>query len=279
VLRKFRRASEHLRLLREQTERFIELPAYVPVVDEDPRSGEHVLRVAVRAWPPVLDWAVLAGDAIHNLRSGLDHLAYALCGDPPPRPEKAAFPIFDTETAFEAKAPERLRGAPSEVIRLIKQMQPGAGSRTSPGNHCDPLWVLQELSNSEKHRLVLSVTGTTHGANFPNLGPELERSTREMVTVGVGVLRQVITQQDQELVRWSPDPDKPKLQPGRDMEVAFLVAFDPDGPGRGRALYETLRNIDEHIRQRVLWPLCPHLPGMALSDVELALAISRLSTR
>jgi hypothetical protein len=263
--------------LHVETERFLGSPAYVPVVDEDPQTGEHVLRVEVRKWPPVLDWGVLAGDAVHNLRSGLDHLAFALCGDPPPNPDKSAFPIFDSEKGFDHKGCELLRGADAEVKRLIKAVQPGLRFKTPKAAHQDPLWLLYKLSNAEKHQLVLTVGGATHGANFPNLGPELERSTREVIAVGMGVLRKPITEQNQEFVRWTPDPGKPKLDPHRNMELAFFVAFDPEGPGRGLAAHDLLRKIDSYIRQQVLWPLCPHLPGMTLSDTELMLAISRLA--
>jgi len=265
-----------MQVLHEQTQRFIDQPAYVPVVDEDPQTGEHVLKVQVREWPPVLDWAVVAGDAIHNLRSGLEHLAFILCGDPPPNPNKSGFPIFDTEQGFEDKGAALIDGAGAEVAAIIKAIQPGVRTSTTKAAHRDPLWSLYQLSNTEKHQLVLTVGGATHGANFPIRPNNLERTMREVITIGAAALRQVITEQDQELVRWTPDTDLPKLDPQSDFNLAFLIAFDPEGPGRGRPVHAELRRIDHHIRHDVLWPLCPHLPGTTVSENDLMLAIAQI---
>src|SRR5215217_3489518 len=46
-------------------------------VDTDPETGNEITKI-VQIFDPPPGIALIAGDAIHNLRSALDHLAYQL---------------------------------------------------------------------------------------------------------------------------------------------------------------------------------------------------------
>src|SRR5438874_2394687 len=91
ALRKFERAEEHVDALQTWTERFCAEHSNAGVIEDDPNTGDCVLRCKFRARPPVLDWGVLIGEALHNFRSGLDYLAWILGGDPPPNPKTSEF--------------------------------------------------------------------------------------------------------------------------------------------------------------------------------------------
>src|SRR5438874_13629537 len=74
----------------------------------------------------------MAGDAIQNMMSALDHLAYQLVcastNDDPPNPNWIYFPIQDDATKYEAKKLGKIQGARQtaiDAIDAIKQKKVG----------------------------------------------------------------------------------------------------------------------------------------------------------
>src|SRR5258707_1742458 len=66
---------------------------------------EHSLIYRCTQEPDLLDWSLVFGDCIHNLRCALDHLVYAIAAheskkSPPPRWNQLAFPILYANTKF-----------------------------------------------------------------------------------------------------------------------------------------------------------------------------------
>lgn len=108
--------------------------------------------------PMVDDWGLLLGECTHNLRSALDNLAFALARlrcDPPERPSKIAFPIFDTKREFEKRGRANVDQLPDQAITLIELIQPfqrnSSADKDSPD--LDALVHLQRLNNTDKHRV------------------------------------------------------------------------------------------------------------------------------
>jgi len=104
---------------------------------------------------------------LHNLRSTLDHLAYSLAekhtGNPLPDPiaQTSEFPIFSSD---DSKAiDKKIRGIHPHARAIIIDLQP-----YQRGNDysLDPLWILQQLSNIDKHRLLLIGTVNSVAAGF-----------------------------------------------------------------------------------------------------------------
>lgn len=107
---KFTRSRRLLAELRGEIDAFLAIGAYRVEQIEEP-SGDLVYRSRVDAQPPV-EWSVLIGDIVHNARSALDHLAYALVirdGGTPD--EHTYFPITDQATGFGNRLRSSLRGA------------------------------------------------------------------------------------------------------------------------------------------------------------------------
>ena len=170
---KIRRAETHFSELVAGAKVFLAAdPEPYPIVTEDdPESRDRIYRMEIVRHPPAAEWGVLAGDVIHNLRSALDHLAYALClahspsGTPPSGTE---FPIFADEDLFDQTARGgglyKIRGMSGEVQKAVRQLQPfqhGAAAKSQS------LWLLHEMSNIDKHRyLHLSVIGQPGFAFF-----------------------------------------------------------------------------------------------------------------
>jgi hypothetical protein len=101
---------------------------------------------------------LVAGDAIHNLRSALDHLVYQIIranGKTPDRPE---YPIHETFQKYQRAISGAKKGLVAQLgnpaMNIIDSTQPYLGGE-------DKFWILHELDRIDKHRLLL-----TAGAAF-----------------------------------------------------------------------------------------------------------------
>jgi hypothetical protein len=101
--------------------------------------------------PPEISLSI--GEALYQQRSALDHLVWKLIANnsktPPP---KSGFPIFTTTDGYKTRSPAMIKGIRPGAAKLIRELQPfqrGAAAKL------DPLWVLQELNNTDKHRFLI----------------------------------------------------------------------------------------------------------------------------
>lgn len=108
---------------------------------------------------PLENFGVLVGECIHNLRSSLDNLAFALARlhcDPPVKPKDISFPIFEDEADFKSsKSYKGLSQLPVNVSMLIERLQPFQRNHPDVQGQPkdDPLVLLQNINNSDKHRI------------------------------------------------------------------------------------------------------------------------------
>ncbi len=103
------------------------------------------------------DIPAIAGDAAHNLKSTLDHLAFQLvaagtdAGIPrKQRWEDIQFPIAHNAETYERRKARCIEGAQREAIDVIDRLKPYKG-----GN--DALWLLYKLDNADKHSFIFPV--------------------------------------------------------------------------------------------------------------------------
>lgn len=124
-------------------------------------TRKHTLTLRVLEQPTDAIFPLLIGDAIHNMRQGLDHLAYRLAiqvrqADPPPNEVTTMWPIRDTQS--------KLQGGIANDIGSKKHMPSGmyaAIEGFQPYNGGDGLLLgaLHTLDNRDKHRLLPVVAG------------------------------------------------------------------------------------------------------------------------
>ncbi|STX81696.1 Uncharacterised protein [Legionella busanensis] len=106
-----------------------------------------------------------SGECIHNMRSSLDILAFALAKikcDPPEKTSTIYFPIFTDEDKFNSKLRILNFNFTPEVVNIMRNIQPF--QRKNPGvigePENDPLAILSLLSNIDKHRSSISAEMT-----------------------------------------------------------------------------------------------------------------------
>lgn len=145
---KLARGIEHVQTLRGEAYAFEHREAYRFRVERQPRTPYHVEYdcFAIEREPPPDHWPLLAGEAIQNLRSALDHVVYAAA--PKRRRSRTQFPIFDDVCEFQVKGLPRIQGVPAAMRTTIEQAQP----YHLPQRRRHALAMLRDLSNLDKHR-------------------------------------------------------------------------------------------------------------------------------
>lgn len=175
---KFERGKKHVADLYES----LRDPAFISVFKLTPHfdGSRGMFDVYAHFTEPPSLWSQLAGDALHNLRSSLDALVYALVrhhvGDLSESHERnLQFPICSTSKQFADEARRRLAGMWQPAADAIERLQP---YNTKNWVNGPPLAALQTLSNIDKHRRLLflhksiasgHLSLTRHGGKEPLL--------------------------------------------------------------------------------------------------------------
>ncbi len=130
----------------------------------DRQSGKYVFH-AKKIKQPDLEVAISIGDVLHNLRSTLDNLVWQLALLNTAKPYwRGAFPILqlarkqsssDKRAAFYSRdrgcGLDYLKSLSRRHIDMIERFQP---YKRGNGGRRDPLWLLSEMNNWDKHRVV-----------------------------------------------------------------------------------------------------------------------------
>jgi len=108
--RKLKRGIEHVKTLSKEAATFEDDKAYLFEVERKARSAQEIEYrcFAVQRKPMPSHWPLLAGEAIQNLRSSLDHLVYEKSGGN----RRTQFPIFTDACEFKVLSPRKLKGSP-----------------------------------------------------------------------------------------------------------------------------------------------------------------------
>ena len=122
-----------------------------------PISGSAVDDVQIKARDPI-PWSVMIGDAVTNLRSALDHIAWALADKyvaearitlKPSDERGISFPLGHDPANFGAS-----RFILPEARPVIESFQPYNRTKRP---ELELLGILDELSRTDKHRLVIPI--------------------------------------------------------------------------------------------------------------------------
>lgn len=93
--------------------------------------------------PPLSEWALILGDAIHNLRSALDVLVWAHVDEGTLSERQArdiAFPIWSEASKWDDNSARLLATVPAEIAQRIHGCQPSSVPRQIARATCCPYW-------------------------------------------------------------------------------------------------------------------------------------------
>ena len=170
ALRKVDRARKHADDLEAEVRAFWAGDPYEVETVGGPLAGGGSYRVK-RTIPLPEVVPLIAGDAAHNIRSALDHLAWAAVA-PPERSVRTCFPIWNSTAArtpdkWRNQVDRQLKGASSDLIEAVTKLEPWQAGRDSL------LWAIHELDRVDKHRLLLSVAVALTGIGLDGDSYEL----------------------------------------------------------------------------------------------------------
>ena len=156
-------ADEHIALLQVKLERaehliqeldvairaFLGTHPYEVLIENNPNTSERRYYVGrADAVPPEI--TCIVGDAVHNLRSVLDHIVYQLVAVNGGKPNtQTCFPIFDNPDDYKTKSPGKIKGMSQAAAERIDAIKPYKGASLY-------LWWLHKLDIIDKHRMLFA---------------------------------------------------------------------------------------------------------------------------
>ena len=225
---KIERAEEHFNTFYAELREWNETNPYSLVFKPDPEGRRHGIVANINGLPNFKRWALITGDCIHNLRSALDHLVYALAirdNGGPVADAKAIrsiqFPIGSDAMEFE-KAASRVAALKPGTKTAIERIQ--SYNRFNPPL---PLLlpVLRELDNADKHRTL--TLALNHVAGFRiQFDPPLLTGMPKFNLLGTAVYSGA------EVVFFFLDPPDLNVSYQCYMEFAVTVAHAPGSTGK-----------------------------------------------
>jgi hypothetical protein len=169
IERKVTRADEHFRLLADEMQAWSDRRPWRFPYEVHDNGRKHFFRLQL-VEPIPIEWAVILGEAVHDLRSALDQAVYWLTVDWTGQAlEDSAFPVCSTRHNFRHWSKKRkdwrggcdkIRGIGPGPQAFIEALQPYP-QRYKGRPACYHLRLLHDLWNKDKHRLV-NVWGLRH---------------------------------------------------------------------------------------------------------------------
>jgi len=248
IKERLRRADEHFEWFESKSPEFLqEQPKPYATRRDRQNRGNDVVDVYtfhILESPP-LAFSAIISDILHNLRSALDSLVFAL-GEaqqggtlPSKMARDSAFPIANRIEDFD---PRKIRAVSPDAVTEIERLQPY--HRADPETH--RLAVLHRLSNLDKHRSLrlaffsLSTTGWySERAELLGTGSRLLEDGAEIASF-----------------RWYEAPT-----PRDDVNPSFVIqlVLDEKGTEYLRGASGFLRALIAYVRDDVVQPLSAYL--------------------
>lgn len=247
---KTERADKHIEDVEIAVRDFLATKPYSFGAKGDNRTGKctfYVTRVADVPLPLI----GTVGDALHNLRSALDHLAYQLVIANGEKPRKlTSFPICKTVERYQTTGLRQIEGMRQNAKDAIEAVQPYRGA-----DPADTLWCLHQLDIVDKHRVLV-----TAGSRFS--AHSLTPSQREKIIKRFHSsypadhlapnLRGVFTPPNEPARFPLKAGDElitlPTSEVEKDLQFNFQVSFNESGIIEGEPVSEALHRMADFVR-------------------------------
>lgn len=239
---KIARAKHHRQLLQRALRRFRDRYPYRTDTKFDADSGENVSYIHIPR-QPLPEWGLIIGDAVHNLRSALDHAVWQLAWrqGTPTNERTIQFPICDTADDFRAQGANMIAELSWQAREHIAKLQP---YQKFDRDRDRALRLLRDLDNTDKHRLMHLVMMKSMGAGV--VAPP--GVSIEFIADATGPL------EDGDILgRWRAITDTGEsvrldLSPGFMVETAFASG----GLAPGRIVTGVLASLEHQVRKVIV---------------------------
>jgi len=252
---KVQHANVHIAAFAAEGERYFAKRPYQVVQTSDEETGRHGYHLYERLPFPARPLALLVGDAVHNLRSALDHLACACAIARGGDPASTQFPILKVETGLCKRLKADLAEAGPRAIELVRGLSP-----TPLGNPM--LSALHELDIIDKHRLMLP-----HACA---MDVEIQVGGFDGLPI---ITARGATMPPDSTSRFIPAPSGYELAVAHDFSFTGDIIFPPATPFAGKPCVETLTDLSYHVADIV------QLFEQAFCTLRLSHSIARPAPR
>ncbi len=253
---KVERAEHHIEELQSSWKSF-KAKAYTVTPEDDLNTGERIWKLTDFSDIPN-NIPLIIGDAVHNLRSALDHIIFHLasvCTDPVAF-KGLYFPIAANAVDFEKrlgeasvykpKSPGVVKRLRPDAIEALRALEPYEGGRGAI------LYGLNRLDVIDKHHLLLTVSSRNPTHSMP---PKVIASYIK----GLGIAGEFTAAQESAFFKTdsvAPFPLKkgdtlarvPLGEANENMDFTFTVAFGEPEILKGKPVIETLHHMAYLIR-------------------------------
>lgn len=230
---------------------------YGLVEDSDSESVYTHLRLKV-GQPPNLDWGISIGGILHNLRAALDGVTWTVARMTTTCPSKPQFPIFIRKSmpkgnsCFDVDGKfKHLDGVDIGHVDLFEREQPYYGTN---GGRADFLWMLHQLNNTDKHKVVLVTEPTVHEVAF--CAHEVP-APQDGILVHVAVGQRPVEGMKVLSISREAFPDGVDFE----LKMVFAVAFDDSGgPAAQKPVLPTLVGMCDRV-SKIIDKFAPLFPS------------------
>jgi hypothetical protein len=245
VYAKLKRGSEHGHCLHGEIGTFIHRDN-CKINTEFKANG--IIHLSLSFPEPVpIRFGPMLGDAIHNIRTAIDHLAGAAAALSGVGPAGISFPISRSAAALKDAIGKDLKGVPDKFVEIVEQIEPYKGGK----GHI--LYELNQLDRMDKHRLLLPTiavstrsraffyVGEPGQPNYRQVGPpafEIEQDVFPALEPGNTVIEAIIT-------RGPATPPEANLYFGPTFQIRFDKGVEPAGKEIFGALGEMGRQVQD----------------------------------
>ena len=226
---KISRANKHISDFRLAASGFMKANPYGILVERDQNTRKRIYTVT-KVTPIAPQIRLIAGDAIQNLRSTLDYLAYGLVRANKTQPStRVCFPISKCEPFTKQQQTtfaRQVEGMTQDAIDAIQSIKPYKG-----GN--DTLWQLHSLNIIDKHRLLTAAATCVSLVN-----PKFQTGLRDYLIKGGTPPEPTSLMRDRFPLKagdkFSFDCEKPDMD--EDEQFLLEIAFNEPGVSEGEVI-------------------------------------------
>lgn len=162
---KVERANHHIADIERQFAVFVKENPHRLSLRTNPQNG--ALDFRIRTGKDIPDSLALAvGDAVHNIRTALDHMTWEIVGEDGGTQDRyLKLPTGDNRTNFEA-ACQGLKTPRQEIKDMFKALE------VFPGGVGSEMYSINLLDNADKHTVLRPVLRATTISHFKILNPD-----------------------------------------------------------------------------------------------------------
>ena len=147
---KLSRADKHIADFETVFNAFVAANPHTFVTKTDPKTGQTIFKIKFQN-PPPREISLIAGDAIHNLRTALDHLMWELMGfDGGTQDRHTKFPTGNSVSSYVASCNGILTPR-ADTKRFM------SGLEVCGGGKRERLYGLHCLDNQDKHTVITPI--------------------------------------------------------------------------------------------------------------------------